>query len=316
MAIPYNSFINSREMGQMVDVGGPITHCIDDGQGPPMLFLHGLGFSLFTFRRNYPYFVRNMRIVAPDLPGCGYSRLPWNYGAKPEDMAKYLKALLEQLSIERAAVCGAGEGGVYALELALRYPGTVSALILSSPGSLTRYFPKHIRQLLGPVLGQFRVNAMNSGHIRDFMKWCYFNEIDVDKYLVKQVYQPFENRLARQVLLRLLKDYDDHYVHENLNKIKCPTLTVWGDGDAGRPAGMAEHYRRAIPGSSLQIMRNCGMLPHEEKHHEFNERVEEFLLSALPELLPAAGIGLSEQLPEYLQYENIDDEYGAYDEYE
>jgi pimeloyl-ACP methyl ester carboxylesterase len=284
MGYHYNSFINSRDMGRMLDVGGPVVHYLDDGSGPPLLFLHGLGFSLFTFRRNFPFFVQGMRVLAPDLPGCGYSTLPMNYGGSPEDMAKYLKSFLDLTGVEKAVVCGAGEGGVYALELACRYPQCVSALILSSPGSLTRHFPANIRHLLNPVLGDFIINAMGTQHITAFMKWCYFNEISVDNYIVRQVYQPFENRLIRRVLLKLLKQYDDRFVHENLAKVKCPTLIVWGSGDPGRPCGIAEMYKKEMPIASVHLINNCGILPHEEKHKEFNETVYEFLRTVLPEL--------------------------------
>lgn len=280
----YHSFINSKDMGSMVDVGGPVLHYIEDGAGTPLLFLHGLGFSLFSFRWQYPRFSRYMRILAPDLPGCGYSRLPGNYGGSPADMAKYLNAFLEKMQAKPAAVCAAGEGGIYALELALRYPDAVSALTLVSPGSLTRHFPKHIRQLINPIRGEFSMAAMHQDHIRDFLKWCWFNEINVDNYIVRQVYRPFENRAARQVLLRILKEYDDHYVHENLKKISCPTFIVWGETDAGRPCGMAEMYRRQIPGARVHVIRNCGMLPHEERYKEFNEIVMEFMISALPDI--------------------------------
>lgn len=293
----YHSFINSKDMGSMADVGGPVLHYIEDGEGTPLLFLHGLGFSLFSFRRQYPHFARYMRILAPDLPGCGYSRLPGNYGSSPADMAGYLNAFLEKLNAKPAAVCAAGEGGIYALELALRHPDAVSALTLVSPGSLTRYFPKHIRQLIYPIRGELRMAAMRQEHIRDFLKWCWFNEINVDNYIVRQVYRPFENRAARQVLLKILKEYDDRYVHENLKKISCPTFIVWGETDAGRPCGMAEMYRRQIPGARVHVIRNCGMLPHEERYREFNEIVMEFLISALPDICgDAFDAGRSDEL--------------------
>jgi pimeloyl-ACP methyl ester carboxylesterase len=257
---------------------------IEDGAGPPLLFLHGFGFSMFTFRKQFSVFVQGMRLLAVDLPGCGYSRLPSNYGAAPTDMAKYLKSFLDMLSVKQTVICGAGEGGICALEMACRYPETVTALVLSSPGSLTRHFPKYVRQLLNPVLGNIRINAMGPQHIQGFLQWCYFNEINVDNYLVKQVYRPFENKMARHVLLRILKEYDDRFVHENLGNIKCPALIVWGEGDPGRPSGMAELYQKNIPNATVHVIRNAGLLPHEEKHKEFNNVMMEFLASVLPEL--------------------------------
>jgi 4,5:9,10-diseco-3-hydroxy-5,9,17-trioxoandrosta-1(10),2-diene-4-oate hydrolase len=284
----YNSFVNSKDMGRKADVGGPVVHYVDDGEGPPVLFLHGFGFSLFTFRRNLQWFAPKFRVIAPDLPGCGYSWLPGNYGATPAEMARYLKSLLDILEVKSAAVCGAGEGGVFALELALRFPDRVSALVLSSPGSLTRHFPRYLKQLATPLIGSLRIRAMGLGEMRDFLRWCYFSEIRVDNYIVRQVFRPFENMHARDVLLKLLREYDDRYVHEHLRSVRCPTLAVWGENDLGRPCGMAEIYKKAIPGAAACLIRNCGMLPHEEKHREFNEEMERFLADALPEYAQAA----------------------------
>lgn len=284
----YNSFINSRELGRMVDVGGPVVHCVEDGAGPPLLFLHGLGFSLFTFRASLPWFAPKFRVVALDLPGCGYSWLPGNYGGSPTDMAKYINTFLDRLGIEQTAICGAGEGGICALELAVRYPDRVSALALSSPGSLTRQFPRNVRHLLSPLLGNLLIHAMGVNEMREFLQWCFFSEVRVDKYIVRQVYRPFENRMARNLLLKLLKDYDDRYVHDHLRGVRCPTLILWGENDPGRPCGMSDIYRKAIPGARVHRIRACGMLPHEEKHREFNEETEKFLCEALPEYRKAA----------------------------
>jgi pimeloyl-ACP methyl ester carboxylesterase len=136
-------------------------------------------------------------------------------------------------------------------------------------------------------LGDLRINVMGPEHIHQFLQWCWFNEISIDNYLVKQVYRPFENKAARKVLLRILKEYDDHFVYENLAQVKCPTLIVWGEVDAGRPSGMAQLYAKTIPGANVHIIRNCGMLPHEERNKEFNDVVMEFLISVFPEIKPA-----------------------------
>ena len=271
-------------MGRTMDVGGPMVHYMEDGVGPPLLLLHGLGFSLFTFRKNIPFFARHMRTLALDLPGCGYSTLPDGYGASCEAMASYLKAFLDNLSIRQAVVCGAAEGGIYAMELACRYPDLVSALMLISPGSLTRHYPRAVKRLASQWMGPATVKAMKQDDMRDFLHWCFYNEISVDNYMVRQVYQPFEAQTARKTLLRLIAEYNDNYVHEQMKGFSRPMLTLWGEDDRGHPSGMADIYHNALPKSSVKLFRNCGMLPHEEKEKEFNHEAAAFLSLVRPQL--------------------------------
>ena len=279
----YKSFINSPELGRTVDAAGTLIHYVDDGFGPPIVLLHGLGFSLFSYRKNIPHLIRNMRVLALDLPGCGYSTLPSGFEATPEAMARYLKAFLQGLNIEHAVICGAGEGGIYALELACRYPECVSGLVLVSPGSLTQHFPWYMKLLPNDWIGDKLVQFMGMQEMHRFLQWCYFSEISVDKYLVRQMFQPFEIKATRKSLLRLFREYDDRYVHENMGSIACPTYIIWGKDDPGRPSGMAQMYKDAIPGAHLSVLRNCGMLPHEEKPDEFNDYVARFAAFARPQ---------------------------------
>ena len=260
-----------------MDVGGPLIHYVEDGVGEPLVLLHGLGFSLYTWRHNRDALAERHRVLALDLPGCGYSTLPRVRPASCEAMAGYLKVFLDNLAIDRAALCGAGEGGVYALELACRCPDRVRALILCSPGSLTRQFPLPVRLLASQRLGPLALRLMRREHVERHLLWCYFNEIDVDRTMVRQVHQPLENPETATALLRLLQAYDDSYVHERLRGLAIPTLLLWGENDHGRPSVLAEEYRSQMPDARVRLLRNCGMLPHEEKPKDFNAAALEFL---------------------------------------
>jgi pimeloyl-ACP methyl ester carboxylesterase len=274
--------INSARIGRSLDVGGPSLHYVEDGVGPPMVLLHGLGFSLYTYRKVIEPLACDLRVVAADLPGCGYSTLPDGCSASCEAMAQYLKSLLESLAIHHAVVCGAGEGGIYAMELACRYPELVDVLILVSPGSLTRHYPLGARLLANRWLGPWAVKAINPDRVGEFLRWCCFSEIDVDSLQVREVYQPFENTAARKSLLRLIKGYDDHYVHEHMKGFIKPVLIVWGEDDPARQSSMAEFYHAALPQSQVKVLRNCGMLPQEEKHKEFVSEIFAFLGVNMP----------------------------------
>ncbi|XLR70027.1 hypothetical protein S83_020699 [Arachis hypogaea] len=70
-------------------------------------------------------------------------------------------------------------------------------------------------------------------------------------------------------------------LRQRLNQISCPVLIVTGDSDPLVPSWNAERLSRIIAGSSLQVIKQCGHLPHEEKPHEFISVVENFLNTRL-----------------------------------
>ncbi|XP_030465644.1 uncharacterized protein LOC115684856 [Syzygium oleosum] len=67
---------------------------------------------------------------------------------------------------------------------------------------------------------------------------------------------------------------------ERLHEISCPVLIVTGDNDRLVPSWNAERLSQAIPGSCLEVIKQCGHLPHEEKVEEFVSAVEKFLQRA------------------------------------
>ena len=119
-----------------IKVNGARLAFIDEGEGAPVLLLHGLGGSADDWRLQRAEFAARYRVIIPDLRGFGASerREPFTIPQHARDMA----ALLEALGIRRAHVIGLSMGGAIAIELAYRAPGQVAALVLANtaPGFL------------------------------------------------------------------------------------------------------------------------------------------------------------------------------------
>jgi 3-oxoadipate enol-lactonase len=101
-----------------------------EGQGPPLLLLHGLGGSHDDWRKQVPVFARRYSVIAPDLRGFGDSERqePFTVQQHARDVA----GLLDALGIARAHVVGLSMGGAVAMELALSEPGRVAGLVLAN----------------------------------------------------------------------------------------------------------------------------------------------------------------------------------------
>jgi pimeloyl-ACP methyl ester carboxylesterase len=122
-----------------VELPGQVLNVVDTGgDGPALLFIHGLGGAWQNWLRNLPAFMPEYRVVAPDLPGFGESPMPAD-GANVSirSYAGAVDALCDELGIESAAVVGNSMGGFVGAELALSFPTRVTRLVLVSAAGLS-----------------------------------------------------------------------------------------------------------------------------------------------------------------------------------
>ena len=135
--------------GRFVDVSGHRLHVIEEGRGPPILLIHGLGGQIAHFHALMPELARDHRVIAVDRPGSGYSERPKGATAGPLAQADIMAALIDRLALERPLVVGHSLGGAVALALGLQHPEKVGGLALVCP--VTRE-PGSIHPLFRPLI--------------------------------------------------------------------------------------------------------------------------------------------------------------------
>jgi pimeloyl-ACP methyl ester carboxylesterase len=114
------------------DVGPLHMYYEEAGAGPPLVLLHGGGSTAQTsFGEIMPALARTHRLIAPEQQGHGHTpdlERPFSF----EQMADGIAALLEQLGVHDAEIIGFSNGGMVALQLAIRHPTLVHKLIICS----------------------------------------------------------------------------------------------------------------------------------------------------------------------------------------
>lgn len=120
--------------GRFVEAGGVRFHVREQGDGPPLLLIHGLAGQMWHFTYGVTErLTRQFRVVTIDRPGSGYSV---RSDATPADLstqAKAIAALIEALQLDRPFIAGHSLGGALALTLAVEHPHLVSGLALVAP---------------------------------------------------------------------------------------------------------------------------------------------------------------------------------------
>ena len=121
-------------VGKFIEIDSNRIHYVDQGEGSPIVFLHGLGAQLHHFRHTlFGRLSPGYRLIALDRPGAGYSvRASGATGRLPEQ-AEIVRRFIEALSLEKPLVVGHSLGGAIALALAVEHPEAISGIALLAP---------------------------------------------------------------------------------------------------------------------------------------------------------------------------------------
>lgn len=263
-------------------------HSLAQGQGDPVLFLHGLGGAAFLWEENLRAVAgAGLRAVALDLPGHGLSDDPL-----PElDVAQggaFVLGCMDALGMERAVLVGGSAGGLLAVQAALAAPDRVTALALMGAAGLSRRLGLAYRLLSVPFLGEALSRpalALGRAALRGILS---------DRSLITDAF--VERWLARrrapggnQTFLRLLRMGVDLggvkrslLLGPRLGQVSQPVLLVWGAQDRVVPVEVGQWAQGLFPRAELLVLDGCGHWPHLERRETFNARLLAFLRPWLP----------------------------------
>lgn len=245
---------------------------------PVIVLLHGFGASVFSWRSVAGPLSSLGDVVAYDRPAFGLTVRPTSWESEnPYGLAgnvALLDAVVSRFGDGRDIILvGHSAGGLLASQYALDHPGSVSALVLVAPAILTTGgIPDGLDWLwsipqidrLGPIL----VSSISSSG-EDVLRESFVDQ----SLLTPEVYAGY--RLPLQVsgwerafwyFATAPKSND---VADRLGELGVPVLLVTGDADTIVPTEDTRSLHELIPGSSLEVVRESGHLPHEERPSEF-----------------------------------------------
>ena len=236
------------------------------------------------------------RVIAPDLPGFGFSEMPAEEVSIP-GYGHTVAALLDRLGIESAAAIGNSMGGFVAAELAIQRPDLVERLVLAAAAGIS---VNKIRR--EPVIAWGRINTVVATRLaaqtepvlrRPRLRHLIFSSIVRHPSRVPQdvLYElaAYSGRPGFMPALRAHMGYD---FRDRLEEIECPVLIVWGTHDMIVTPRDADEYERVLPNARKVIYEDTGHLPMLERAPEFNALVDEFLSSSQPRRRPAPALAL------------------------
>ena len=246
------------------------------GDGPPLILIHGFTLDQRMWDDQLPAFAARHRVVRYDLRGFGASALP--EPGQPYTHADDLRALLDHLGIDRAAVIGLSLGGWVAHEFALTYPDSVSALVLVDSALRGYEFGPECAAILETMhrLGrEGRVEDAKAGWLAASLFACSSRPPTVTPRLAAMV----------ETYSGWHLEHDDPHpplerpARERLHEIAAPTLVIVGEEDLPDFHAIADVLTARIPRARKLVLPGAGHMANMDAPDAFNAAVLDFLAS-------------------------------------
>ena len=265
-----------------------------DLQKPAVLLLHGFPTSSHMFRNLIPQLADDYHVVAPDLPGFGFSDAPAHdvFQYTFENVAKVMGDFSEQIGLGKFAVYIFDYGAPTGLRMALRFPDRISALISQNGNA----YLEGLSTGWAPVQAYWENpthenrEALRKLQTLETTRWQYYHGVtNPEERIAPEAIALDQALLDRpqsgEIQLDLIGDYKSNVelypkFQEFFREYQPPTLAVWGKNDPFfLPAG-AEAYRRDNPSAKV-VFYDTGHFALETHASEIGSEIQAFLAANL-----------------------------------
>ncbi len=261
-------------------------------QNPTLLLLHGFPTSSHMFRNLIPLLADRYHVIAPDLPGFGFSDSPdrKQFRYTFENLAKVINGFTETLRLDHYAIYVFDYGAPVGFRLALAHPERIAAIISQNGNA----YEEGLSEGWNPIQKYWKEpTPENRAALRDFLKpettkWQYFHGVQDESLVAPEAYQLDSALLARpgndEIQLDLFLDYASNVAlypkfQEYFRTKRPPLLAVWGKNDPFFLPPGAEAFKRDNPGAEVHFF-DTGHFALETHYQEIGEAIRGFLSRA------------------------------------
>ncbi len=250
----------------VAEICGLKTEYTVQGNGKDVLFLHGWGSSYAVYTSMMAALADKCRCTALNFPGCGASEVmkePFTIG----DYANFVLEFIKFAKLENPVLVGHSHGGrviLYMVTHSLINPPKI--VLLDSAGLIPK---KSLKQ---------KLRAKSFKTVKKVLTvpvWKNKTENLLEK--ARRHYGSADYNAAPPVLRKTLVNVVNVDLRDRLDKIKCPTLLIWGDKDTATPLANAEIMEGRISDCGLCVIKNTGHFSFCEKPYEANAIIKSFL---------------------------------------
>ena len=239
---------------------------LERGKGEAVVLLHGLFGSPENWNDVIDSLSSEFRVLALQFP-IDYQpkRSLYSLCTVPQ-LTEYVREFMDYTGVERAILAGNSLGGQVAIDFCIKNPGRVERLIITGSAGLFE------RSLSGGSIPK-----VCREFVREKASEIFYDPKHVTEDLVEEILEMLGDRNFLRFLLRIAKSTRDYNVKEVLDKIKVPTLIVWGKNDQITPPTVAYEFEEHLENARLVFLDRCGHTPPIERPIQFSEIARDFL---------------------------------------
>jgi uncharacterized protein (TIGR00369 family) len=250
------------------------------GQGPPLLLLHGIPSSSYLWRDVIDPLSATFDVLAPDLLGYGDSDKRLDADLSIAAQARYMVAFMETLGVHQAAVIGHDIGGGVAQLMAVDEPQRVARLTLIDSAVDNNWPVPVIARLKEPAWDQIMVNIDMRKGLREGLEKGMVTAGRVTDEVVDEWTRPFQDLGGRRAYLRAARALNNRDLisrSKHIEEIETPTLILWGANDAFLEPRWAEVLQRKLRNSTVEIIDPGGHFLPLDRPDAVVEAIRRFL---------------------------------------
>lgn len=264
-------------------------HYLDEGQGDPLLMVHGNPTWSFYYRNLILEFKKSYRCVVPDHMGMGKSDKPQNYSYTLSQHIDNLEALVDKLGLSDITLVVHDWGGAIGMGFAVRQPQKIKRLVLFNTAAfLSDKIPIRLRLCRLPGFGVVAIRGFNAFALAAITMACKNKERMTDQvragYLAP--YNNFTNRIAN---LRFVQDIPmtpdaPSYsviknIEDNLSQFaSLPIMIAWGAKDFVFNKSFLKKWQEIFPDAEVHWIPDAGHYVVEDAHERIIPWMQEFFL--------------------------------------
>lgn len=271
-----------RAHSRFVDAARLRWHVQVMGSGPPLLLLHGTGAATHSWRALAPLLAESFTVIAPDLPGHGFTHGRPAGGLSMTAMARAVAALMQVLDIEPRVIVGHSAGAAIAARMVLNglaEPDAIvglSAALLPFPGLGAKLFPTLARLLfVNPLAPHFFARlARRRGETARFLERSMGSRLDADGVARYEALFASPGHVGGAITM--MANWDLKALERGLPRLATPLLLIHGQHDPAIPLASARKAAALVPSGRLIDVAGVGHLAHEERPEQVAAMICQF----------------------------------------